>query len=121
MIDQVVAFCGKDVVYETVIKLLNVIDNDLFFDISDAVLSKNFKLAFEVADTLYKNGWNYTDFVDQLTEHFRNIMVAVATGSVTLIEAAEIYKVKYKQYAEYFLENDLLRILTFLGKIPATC
>lgn len=115
--DQVVAFCGKDVVYETVIKLLNVIDNDLFFDISDAVLSKNFKLAFEVADTLYKNGWNYTDFVDQLTEHFRNIMVAVATGSVTLIEAAEIYKVKYKQYAEYFLENDLLRILTFLGKL----
>ncbi len=115
--DQVVAFCGKDVVYETVIKLLNVIDNDLFFDISDAVLSKNFKLAFEVADTLYKNGWNYTDFVDQLTEHFRNIMVAVATGSVTLIEAAEIYKVKYKQYAEHFLENDLLRILTFLGKL----
>ena len=115
--DQVVAFCGKDVVYETVIKLLNVIDNDLFFDISDAILAKNFRLAFEVADTLYKNGWNYTDFVDQLTEHFRNIMVAVATGSTVLIEAAEIYKAKYKLYAEQFLENDLLRILTFLGRI----
>jgi DNA polymerase-3 subunit gamma/tau len=115
--DQVVAFCGKDVVYETVIKLLNVIDNDLFFNISDSVLTKKYQTAFEIADTLYKNGWNYTDFIDQLIEHFRNIMVAVTTGSVGLIEAAEIYKVKYKEYATYFAENDLLRILTFLGRI----
>jgi len=114
--DQVVAFCGKDVVYDTVIKLLNVIDNDLFFNISEAILAKDYKTAFEVSDTLYKNGWNYADFIDQLIEHFRNIMVAVATNSVGLIEAAEIYKVKYKEYSALFRENDLLRILTFLGK-----
>ncbi|MBI2416332.1 MAG: DNA polymerase III subunit gamma/tau [Ignavibacteriales bacterium] len=115
--DQVVAFCGKTVEYSTVIKLLNVIDDDMFFLISDSIANKSYKAAFEVSESLYQNGWNYTDFIDRLIEHFRNILVCIATGTTELIEVAQIYKDKYTGYQSVFSEADILRIVNYLGRV----
>lgn len=114
--DQVVAFCGKDVAYSVVTKLLNVIDDDMFFLISDSIANKSYKAAFQVSEVLYQNGWNYTDFIDRLIEHFRNILVSIATGSTELIEVAQIYKDKYAACQSVFTEADILRIVHYLGK-----
>lgn len=114
--DQVVSFCGNKVDNETVIKLLNLIDDEIYFQLSDAVLEKNFKKAFEISGTIYANGWSYTDFIDGLIEHFRNIMTVVLTEKTELIETAEIYRGRYAGYFDKFSEGDILRLLTFLSK-----
>ena len=44
--DQIVSFCGNDIESSTVSKMLNLVDDDIYFDISDAVLNKNFKTVF---------------------------------------------------------------------------
>lgn len=116
LFDQVVAFCGQKIDSETVAKMLNLIDEDIFFSISDAILDKNYKSVFDVSKTIYDNGWNYIDFMDGLVEHFRNIISVVITKSADLVEAAEIYKPKYVSYIEKFTEGDLLRILNYLTK-----
>ncbi len=114
--DQVVSFCGNKIDFNTVSKMLNLVDDDIYFDLSDAVIDKNYKMVFEVTDTIYKNGWNFIDFMDGLTEHFRNIMTVVLTGRADLVEAADIYKEKYVQYSGKFSEGDILRLLNFLTK-----
>jgi len=116
LFDQVVAFCGQKIDSETVAKMLNLIDEDIFFSISDAILDKNYKSVFDVSKIIYDNGWNYIDFMDGLVEHFRNIISVVITKSADLVEAAEIYKPKYVSYIEKFTEGDLLRILNYLTK-----
>ena len=116
LFDQVVAFCGQKIISETVSKMLNLIDEDVFFSISDSILDKNYKSVFEVSKMIYDNGWNYIDFMDGLVEHFRNIISVVITKSPDLVEAAEIYKPKYLSYIEKFTEGDLLRILNYLTK-----
>ena len=114
--DQVVSFCGNKIDASTVSHMLNLVDDDLFFMISDAVLQKNFKTVFEVTKILYENGWDFVDFIDGLTEHFRNILTVILTERTELIETAEVYREKYINYLDSFTEGDILRLLNFLNK-----
>lgn len=114
--DQVVSFCGNKVDSETVSRILNLIDDEVYFILSDAVLNKNFKTVFEAIDIVYKNGWNFTDFMDGLIEHFRNIMTVVITESTQSIESAEVFKKRYINYIDKFSEGDILRLLNYLNK-----
>src|SRR5690606_30613648 len=114
--DQVVAFCGKKVDSETVSKILNLIDDEIYFLISDAVLNKNFKAVFEVTDIVYKKGWSFTDFIDGLIEHFRNIMTVIVTQSTQNIETADVFRKRYLNYIDQFSEGDILRLLNYLNK-----
>lgn len=114
--DQVIAFCGEEVESETVSKILNLIDEETYFNISDAIVSKNFHTVFETINTIYQNGWDFTEFLDGLIEHFRNILTVVLTNKTNQIESAEIYKQRYISSAKEFSKGDLLRILHFLSK-----
>lgn len=124
LFDQAVAFCGKEVDFNTVVKIFNFIDEDVYFEISEAILNKNFQTAFDVVKKIYDNGWNFIDFNEGLIEHFRNIMTVIVTKSPELIEASEISKKNYLKYIEdssenpeiQFSEGDILRILNFLSK-----
>ncbi|MEJ5352567.1 MAG: DNA polymerase III subunit gamma/tau [Melioribacteraceae bacterium] len=114
--DQAISFSGNKVDSALLAKMFNLIDEEIYFDISDAIISKNFKHAFDVTQKIYDNGWNYIDFLNGLNEHFRNILTVVIRKDTMLVESAEIYKEKYLSYADKFSESDLLRILTFINK-----
>lgn len=117
LFDQVISFGGADIESETVLQMLNLIDEELYFRISDAVLSKKFVEAFEVSKLLYDNGWNYIDFMSGLIEHFRNIMTIILKKNASLIESSENVRKKYVEYLDLFSESDILRILTYLSKV----
>ncbi|HEX2961287.1 MAG: DNA polymerase III subunit gamma/tau [Ignavibacteria bacterium] len=114
--DQIISFSGNKVEASSVARMLNLIDDEVYFTISDAILDKKFLAAFEVSKTVYENGWNFIDFMNGLVEHFRNIMTVVLTGRAKLIETAEIFKEKYLAYKDKFSEGDLLRIMNYLNK-----
>ncbi len=116
LFDQAIAFSGNKIDSSVVNMMLNLIDEELYFDISDAILNKIFNDAFEITRKLYENGWNFLDFMNGLIEHFRNIMTVVLRKDNKLIETAEIYKEKYLAYMSSFSEGDLIRILNFLNK-----
>ena len=115
--DQVIAYCNGKIDSEIVSQMLNLIDEEIYFRISDAVLSKDYKSVFEVSNTIFENGWDFLDFIDGLNEHFRNILTVVVTDKPDLAETAEVYKNRYLDYKDKFSESDLLRLLGFLNKV----
>jgi DNA polymerase III subunit gamma/tau len=117
LFDQVISFGGKNVDSKMLAKMFNLIDEDIYFDISDAVITKNFGAVFDLSQKIYANGWSLIDFLNSLIEHFRNILTVVIRKKNDLIESAEIYKEKYMDYRDKFSEGDLLRILGFLNKV----
>lgn len=114
--DQVVAFSKGKIDAELVSQMLNLIDEELYFIISDAVLEKDFKVVFQTSERIYENGWDFGDFIDGLVEHFRNILSVVVTNSTAAIETADIYKTRYLEYKDKFSESDILRLLNFLNR-----
>lgn len=117
LFDQVISFCGDKIDSETVAQMLNLIDEDLFFNISDAILQKDFNIVFETTNKIYQNGWDFIDFTDGLLEHFRNILSVIITERTELVETAEVYRTKYANYIQTFSKGDLLRILNYLSKL----
>jgi DNA polymerase-3 subunit gamma/tau len=114
--DQVVSYCEGKITQETVTRMLNLIDEEIYFKITESILNKNYKAVFEVSNTLYENGWDFVDFMDGLIEHFRNILTVVITGEASYAETADVYKEKYVNYKNKFSEGDILRLLNFLSK-----
>ena len=114
--DQVISYCGDNITQEAVSEMLNLISDDIYFDVSDAVTNKDYKSIFNTSETIYKNGWNFIDFFTGLIEHFRNILTVTLTEKSDLIETSESNKKKYLQYIDVFSEGDLLRLLNYLNK-----
>lgn len=117
LFDQVIAFCGTSVNYSELRVMLNLINEDLYFEISDAILEKNYYKAFEIPLQIYQNGWSFPDFITGLNEHFRNILSLIVTKKVDLIESSEIIKNQYVKYTDKFSEIDLIRILGLITKL----
>ena len=116
LFDQVASFCNKNVTSEEINKMFNLIEEEIYFKISDAILAKNFQAAFDVTQQIYDNGWNFIDFANELIEHFRNILTVVVRKDTKLISTNETFAKKYLTYSNIFSESDILRILTFLSK-----
>jgi DNA polymerase-3 subunit gamma/tau len=114
--DQIVSYCGNKIDTVTVSKMLNIIDDEIYFNISDAVLKRDFNEVFRVTGFIYDNGYDFIEFINGLIGHFRNILTVILTKTTNQVETAEVYRVKYLNYIDKYSEGDLLRILNFLNK-----
>ena len=97
--DQTVAFCGKDVKYQDVIRNLNVLDTEYSFSLVDNFLSGNYGAAFLTFDKILAKGFNALHFVGSLSAHLRNLVVAKTGGLEPLLELPESLKKKYTEQA----------------------
>ena len=109
--DQVRSFCGNDIKAAEVIKVLNVVDQELYFRLSDIVHDHNAKAGIELIDEVSGKGYDLREFVSGLAEHFRNLLVVQSTDSTRLVETSEPFKRRYQSEARRFSEVDILRLI----------
>jgi len=114
--DQAIALCGTDLKYPELAKALGVIATELYFTVTEMVHTRETAPVFDFVHQLVTSGADYLEFVGGLSAHMRNLLVAQATKSGTLIEAAEAVQQRYQREAERFLEADLLRMLQIVSE-----
>ena len=93
--DQTVAFCGKEVRYEEVIRNLNVLDYEYSFRLTDAFLAGDYKKAFLTFDEILSKGFNALHFVSALSSHFRDLLVSKTSGLDSLLDLPASLKKRY--------------------------
>ncbi len=113
--DQIVSFCGDKIQFDDVLKALNIIDQEIFFRVTDIIKERNMRAGFELVDEIVKQGYDFQEFLSGLSEHLRNFLVAITTKSSELIEATEYYKNRYLEEAKNFNELDVLRMLKIVN------
>ncbi|MDW8465576.1 MAG: DNA polymerase III subunit gamma/tau [Chloroherpetonaceae bacterium] len=115
LLDQVIAFCTENgkgkIEYAAVSKLLNVIDDERFFEVSDAIRNKDSCKMLEVSEFIYRNGFNVSDFLQRLVAHFRNFLIIKNVRSSKLIETTTELKRRYEKDAEHFTREALMRFI----------
>lgn len=90
LLDQVVAFGGKEIKEEDLITILGMADQETLRAFSKAILSKDPGKAIMLIDSLVAKGQDLRQFSRDLTEHIRNlIMVKIAEKPDTLIDLPE--------------------------------
>jgi DNA polymerase-3 subunit gamma/tau len=114
--DQVVSFCGETITLKQLVDALNLVDQDLYFAVTDLIKEKNSKGGLELVDDIMKRGYDIREFLSGLAEHFRNILVVRSTDSTSLIEASDMHRKHYQTVAKRFSENDLLRLMKVVAE-----
>ncbi|MGD8414934.1 MAG: DNA polymerase III subunit gamma/tau, partial [Candidatus Latescibacterota bacterium] len=109
--DQAVLLCGKNLEYEALVEAFGVVDVDVYFETADLIRTQNRAALLELVEKLVAKGYDLNEFLIGLTDHFRNLLVAVSTDSTDLIETDKETAQRYARQAEDFAESDLLRHL----------
>ncbi|MDD2679659.1 MAG: DNA polymerase III subunit gamma/tau [Candidatus Omnitrophica bacterium] len=87
ILDQLVAFSKDKVSLKDVISVLGLVEQDALFEITDKIIEKNPKAVLDLFNKLSEEGKDIGVFLNNLIEHFRNLMIAKVTrGDVKLID-----------------------------------
>ncbi len=109
--DQAIAFTGGKLSAATLGEALNLIDNDFFFSVSDAIIASETNKAFSLAFDVVTRGYDIEEFLGGLLDHFRNFMTVVVTKKPSLLEVSKQHQERYTADSGNFSEGDLLRLV----------
>jgi DNA polymerase-3 subunit gamma/tau len=113
--DQALSLCGTTLKYGELAQALGVVDQDLYFDLTEHVATQDTAGVLELVRHVVRSGYDLQEFLAGLAEHLRNLLVAHSLGGEALEEVAQSTRRRYVEEAERFGEADLLRLLTVAG------
>ena len=113
LFDQAVAFCGTNITYLEVIRNLNVLDTDYYFNLVESFLAGNYANALKLFDEVLAKGFNALYFVGGLSRHIRDLMVCKDNISLSLLETSELLAKRFKEQSS---RCSLRFLYTILGE-----
>jgi len=116
LMDQAIAFCGETIRYEELIKALNVVGADQLFEFISAVEAKDSSRGLQLVNDMMQGGVDIQEFLAALTEHLRNLYVALNSERMHLVDATQDMKSRYKKASKSFKEEDLMRMLHLVSE-----
>ncbi|MDD2594624.1 MAG: DNA polymerase III subunit gamma/tau [Bacteroidales bacterium] len=119
LFDQTVAFCGKEITYEQVIRNLNVLDYEYYFKLTDDFLSGDYASALLTFDEILSKGFNALHFIAGLSTHFRDLLVCKNDASRTLVELAPTIAQQYRNISERCTVDFLFEALSYTTSCEA--
>ncbi|MCX5706239.1 MAG: DNA polymerase III subunit gamma/tau [Candidatus Omnitrophica bacterium] len=87
ILDQLVSFSKEKISLKDVISVLGLVEQEALFAITDKIIQKDPKGTLELLNRLIDDGKDMNVFLNNLIEHFRNLMIAKVTkGDAKLID-----------------------------------
>jgi len=115
LLDQMISYCGRRIPDEAVQEMLGLAGREVFFRISDAVLSQNPAGCIEALEEIYRAGCDLGPFYQDLVEHFRNLLVAsLLEDPAPLLQMGDGEASDLKKQASKSTPEDLRRLLSLL-------
>ena len=115
--DQIRSFCGNQITVADVLKVLNVVDQELYFRVTDLIKAQDAKGGIQLVDEIVKGGYDLREFLGGLSEHLRNLLVVLTTEATELVETSEPYRKRYKEESKNFRQADILRLLKLVNEL----
>jgi len=111
VLDQIIAYAGDRITAKEVSELLGVINQQLFFEVTDLIQAGDVAGGVNLAARLFSEGYDFNEFLTGLQEHFRNFLVVAGADDAVQINAAESFIQRYQAQKDAFSIEDLLRLI----------
>ncbi|WP_275315665.1 DNA polymerase III subunit gamma/tau [Tenacibaculum bernardetii] len=98
--DRVVSFSGSNLTREAVTQNLNVLDYDVYFNITDLLLENKIPQVLMAFNQVLGKGFEGHHFINGLASHFRDLLVAKDVATIPLLEVGDTTKKKYLEQAK---------------------
>ena len=77
MLDQILCYNEEKINIETINQIFGLISHDYLYKLDKAVEKIDIETAFIITETLYKEGKDFTFFIEELIEHYRKILLLI--------------------------------------------
>jgi len=89
LLDQVVSFTGPKVEDTHISDILGIIDRELIFEASEAILEGSAEKCMEIVDRIYRYGYDIREFHRVLMDQFRNLLISLVAPQNDLIDLTD--------------------------------
>ncbi|PIQ63726.1 MAG: DNA polymerase III subunit gamma/tau [Bacteroidetes bacterium CG12_big_fil_rev_8_21_14_0_65_60_17] len=118
--DQAVSLCGTTITHDTLRSALGVVDDDLYFRATQAVLHSDAAAMIQLVHTVVRAGYDIQEFIDGFSEHLRNLLVAITMEDLSLVDASTRMKERTAEHAREFSESTLMALIHIAGETADT-
>ncbi len=110
ILDQVLAYCGTSIQAKDTAALLGIIDQELFFQVTDLIYAGDAAGGIQLTNRIYAEGYDCDEFLLGLQDHIRNFLLVKTTGTTDLLNVSEEQAKRYLDQIDRFSVEDLLRL-----------
>jgi DNA polymerase III subunit gamma/tau len=114
LLDQVISYTGPKVEDKHITDILGIIDRQLIFEASQAVLDGSERKCIEIVDQIYNFGYDMKEFYRALMDQFRNLLVSLVAPDEALLDMIDTDRDELKKQAEQAGSEKLHHILNLL-------
>lgn len=115
LFDQIIAFHEGAITAASVAAVLGMMPRDSFFELDRAGKEGQLSIAFDIANQVFAEGKDVAYFIENLIEHFRNILLVKISGkNAPFIALSESDRNRYEASAKLYTQEQCLTILDFL-------
>ena len=98
--DRVVSFSGDKIIRQATSEILNVLDYEVYFKVTDLILDNKLPDLLLELNTVIAQGFDGNHFIAGLASHFRDLMVCKNKATISLMEVGEETRKKYTEQSE---------------------
>lgn len=119
LLDKIVSFTSGDVSYANTIEHLNILDEDHFFKLLQAVATQDLTSALLLYDEINRKGFEGDTVLNGFAEVLRNLMVSKDARAAVLLEVLEGMQERYIAAAKTISLSFLVSALNVLAEAEA--
>ena len=117
ILDQVISYCGDDIVYKDTVSALGIIPIDLYFNFTDALVEKDEKLMLQVLKRFTHFGIPAIEVIISIGSHIRNMLYAKISDGMEFLEMSKDNKEKYTKHSKRWKNDDLFKVSSIISEI----
>ncbi len=120
ILDQCLSFSEGKLTHEKAVETLGLVTDEFLFKLTDAIYEEDSKGAMGLVDDLVNSGKDIGQFVKDLINHFRNLMMTKMTESLEeVIDMSRENIERLKKQGQNFNVNTLIRSINILSEAEA--
>jgi len=116
ILDKIVSFTNGELTYSNTLEHLNILDEDYYFRLIDAMQNQNAGDAILLYDEINRKGFEGDLVLNGFAEFLRNLLVSKDPKVAALLEVSEGFKQRYLEAASKMNDSWLLSALNILSE-----
>ncbi len=117
-LDQILVYQNSDITKEEVQNILGIVSDEVLFEISDSLHTKNAEKLLATLNQIEHSGFSIDEVLKNLIIHFKNLILINLDQPTLLRVSAETLK-KYQAVSYSWSDRDLIRISNILSNLYA--
>lgn len=118
ILDQCISFSDNKLQYSDVVELLGTVNTDYLFKMSQYIINEDTTSCLEMVNEIIMWGKDIKNFIGDLIDHFRNLMVCKVSKELNeIISLPEEIIDQLKDQSNKIDIKDIIRILNILSQV----